>query len=122
MATSVRKAKRAKQSFEFIDSVPEKDMIQVQTPPQDGISETIHETMLDRVEHETHPFFVNKCRLIFHTPIKCNTFLTTFGKRKQISFNRLICSSAFEPFQNRLTFLKFTDEKRQGCSFQRGSI
>ena len=64
----------------------------------------------------------SKCRLIFHTPIKCNTFLTTFGKRKQISFNRLTCSSAFEPFQNRLTFLKFTDEKRQGCSFQRGSI
>jgi hypothetical protein len=58
MATSVRKAKRAKQSFEFVDSVPEKDVIQVQTPRQDGICETIHETMKDRVEHETHPFFV----------------------------------------------------------------
>ena len=64
MATSVRKAKRAKQSFEFVDSVHEKDVIQVQTPPQDGISETIHETMLDRVEHETHPFFVNKDKLL----------------------------------------------------------
>jgi hypothetical protein len=66
MATSVRKAKRAKQSFEFVDSVSEKDMIQVQTPPQDGISETIHETMLDRVEHETHPFFVNKELLLVY--------------------------------------------------------
>ena len=64
MATSVRKAKRVKQSFEFVDSVPEKDVIQVLTPPQDGISETIHETMLDRVEHETHPFFVNKDKLL----------------------------------------------------------
>ena len=65
MATSVRKAKRVKQSFEFVDSVPEKDVIQVLlTPPQDGISESIHETMLDRVEHETHPFFVNKDKLL----------------------------------------------------------
>ena len=64
MATSVRKAKRVKQSFEFVDSVPEKDVIQVLTPPQDGICETIHETMLDRVEHETHPFFVNKDKLL----------------------------------------------------------
>ena len=49
MATSVRKAKRVKQSFEFVESVPEKDVIQVLTPPQDGISETIHETMLASV-------------------------------------------------------------------------
>ena len=66
MATSVRKAKRVKQSFEFVDSVPEKDVIQVLTPPQDGICETIHETMLDRVEHETHPFFVNKELLLVY--------------------------------------------------------
>ena len=64
MATSVRKAKRVKQSFEFVDSVPEKDVIQVQMPPQDGICETIHETMKDKVEHETHPFFVNKDKLL----------------------------------------------------------
>ena len=66
MATSIRKPKKAKQSFEFVDSVPEKDVIQVLTPPQDGISETIHETMLDRVEHETHPFFVNKELLLVY--------------------------------------------------------
>jgi len=66
MATSVRKPKRAKQSFEFVESVPEKDVIQVHTPPQDGICETIHETMKDRVDHETHPFFVNKELLIVY--------------------------------------------------------
>lgn len=57
MATSVRKPKRAKQSFEFVESaVSEKDMIQVHKPPQDGQCDSIHETMLDRIDHETHPF------------------------------------------------------------------
>ena len=53
MATSVRKPKKAKQSFEFVESSSEKDVIQVHVPPQDGICDSIHETMLDRVEHET---------------------------------------------------------------------
>ena len=41
MATSVGKPKGAKQSFEFVESVSEKDVIQVHKPPQDGICETI---------------------------------------------------------------------------------
>jgi len=64
MATSIRKPKKVKQSFEFVESVTEMDVIQVHKPPQDGICESIHETMLDRIEQETHPFFVNKEKLI----------------------------------------------------------
>jgi hypothetical protein len=135
MATSVRKAKRAKQSFEFVDSVPEKDMIQVQTPPQDGISETIHETMLDRVEHETHPFFVNKELLLVYfrkccfqvstySPYadKMQYLLNNFWKTQADFLQQVNMLISIRTISYRLTFLKFTDEKRQGCFFQRGSI
>ena len=84
MATSVRKPKKAKQSFEFVESSSEKDVIQVHKPPQDGLCESIHETMKDRVEHETHPFFVNK-ELLVRTDIGLSYALTYLCPDKSIA-------------------------------------
>ena len=135
MATSVRKAKRVKQSFEFVDSVPEKDVIQVLTPPQDGISETIHETMLDRVEHETHPFFVNKDKLLEYFRKCCfqvSTYIPYADKMQYLLNNFWKTQADFLQQVNMLisirtiskssNFFEITDEKRQGCFFQRGCI
>ena len=104
MATSIRKPKKAKQSFEFVESVNEMDVIQVHKPPQDGICDSIHETMLDRVEHETHPFFVNKDKLL--------------------EFFRKCCFqvSTYIPYADKMQFLMNNFWKTQGDFLQQVDI